>query len=143
MQFLVCKDEIKSICLTMIAGGLDTTPACILLGVAILSGPQGQYLQQKLLEEINKVYPDGDAWKKCLDEEKVGYLGAFCKEVLRFWTVIPMSLPRVSVKDVTYKGACIPAGTTFLMVSFFLIFLSPSIINQNNKSTNTPGSSKI
>lgn len=101
----------------MIAGGLDTTPACILLGVAILSGPQGQYLQQKLLEEINKVYPDGSAWKKCLDEEKVEYLNAFCKEVLRFWTVIPMSLPRVNVKEVVYKGACIPAGTTFLMVS--------------------------
>lgn len=101
----------------MIAGGLDTTPACILLGVAILSGPQGQYLQQKLQEEINKVYPDGSAWKKCLDEEKVEYLTAFCKEVLRFWTVIPMSLPRVNVKEVVYKGACIPAGTTFLMVS--------------------------
>ncbi|KUL82501.1 hypothetical protein ZTR_10215 [Talaromyces verruculosus] len=98
-----------------IIGGLDTTPACILLGVAILSGPQGQYLQQKLLEEINKVYPDGSAWKKCLDEEKVEYLTAFCKEVLRFWTVIPMSLPRVNVKEVVYKGACIPAGTTFLM----------------------------
>ncbi|KAF3407735.1 Phenylacetate 2-hydroxylase [Talaromyces pinophilus] len=97
------------------AGGLDTTPACILLGVAILSGPQGQYLQQKLLEEINKVYPDGSAWKKCLDEEKVEYLTAFCKEVLRFWTVIPMSLPRVNVKEVVYKGARIPAGTTFLM----------------------------
>jgi phenylacetate 2-hydroxylase len=42
---------------------------------------------------------------------------AFCKEVLRFWTVIPMSLPRVSIKDVVWQGATIPAGTTFLMVS--------------------------
>lgn len=122
----------------MIAGGLDTTPACILLGVAILSGPQGQYLQQKLLEEINKVYPDGSAWKKCLDEEKVEYLAAFCKEVLRFWTVIPMSLPRVNVKDLVYKGACIPAGTTFLMVSFLINFFSPSIIRRNRTSANIP-----
>lgn len=108
--------EIKSICLTMIAGGLDTTPACILLGIAILSGPQGPTLQQRMLDEINKVYPEGDAWRKCLDEEKVEYVSAFSKEVLRFWTVIPMSLPRVSIKDVKYQGACIPAGTTFLMV---------------------------
>lgn len=105
----------------MIAGGLDTTPACILLGLAILSGPQGKALQQKMLGEIEKVYPDGDAWVKCLEEEKCAYVQAFIKEVLRFWTVIPMSLPRVSIKDVTWQDAVIPAGTTFLMVCEQLI----------------------
>lgn len=100
----------------MIAGGLDTTPACIQFGTAMLSGPQGPELQKKLLDEIKKVYPNNDAWQKCLVEEKLEYMSAFCKEVLRFWTVIPMSLPRVSVKDMDYKGALIPAGTTFLMV---------------------------
>jgi phenylacetate 2-hydroxylase len=103
----------------MIAGGLDTTPACLLLGVAILSGKQGESFQEKMLAEINSIYPDGDAWEKCLDEEKCLYVQAFCKEVLRFWTVIPMSLPRVSIRDVTWEGALIPAGTTFLMVSDF------------------------
>ncbi len=101
----------------MIAGGLDTTPACILLGVAILSGPQGASLQVRLLDDIQKMYPDGDAWGRCLEEEKCEYMQAFCKEVLRFWTVIPMSLPRVSIKDIVWQGATIPAGTTFLMVS--------------------------
>lgn len=102
----------------MIAGGLDTTPACMLLGTAILSGPQGASLQGRLLDEIHNTYPDGDAWGKCLVEEKCAYVMAFCKEVLRFWTVIPMSLPRVSIKDVVYQGATIPAGTTFLMVGW-------------------------
>lgn len=101
----------------MIAGGLDTTPACILLGIGILSGPQGDSLQKRLLDDIHKIYPDGNAWEKCLEEEKCEYVKAFCKEVLRFWTVIPMSLPRVSIKDVVWQGATIPAGTTFLMVS--------------------------
>lgn len=100
----------------MIAGGLDTTPACIQFGTAMLSGPQGKELQRKLLHEIQTVYTENDAWQKCLEEEKLEYMSAFCKEVLRFWTVIPMSLPRVSVKDMDYKGATIPAGTTFLMV---------------------------
>jgi len=109
--------EVKSIAVTMIAGGLDTTPACILLGTGILTGPQGKGLQERMLEEINRVYPDGNAWEKCLEEEKLEYVQAFCKEVLRFWTVIPMSLPRVSIKDVKWQGATIPAGTTFLMVS--------------------------
>jgi phenylacetate 2-hydroxylase len=101
----------------MIAGGLDTTPACILLGTAILSGPQGASLQKKLLDDIYSVYSGGKAWDKCLENEKCEYVKAFCKEVLRFWTVIPMSLPRVSIKDVMWQGATIPAGTTFLMVS--------------------------
>ncbi|KAH8886244.1 putative cytochrome P450 phenylacetate 2-hydroxylase [Thozetella sp. PMI_491] len=107
--------EIKSICVTMIAGGLDTTPASILLGIAVLAGPQGTGLQKKLLDEIHDAYPDGNAWGKCLEDEKCEYMKAFCKEVLRFWTVIPLSLPRVSIKDIVWQGATIPAGTTFLM----------------------------
>ena len=100
----------------MIAGGLDTTPACILMGTATLSGPQGKALQERMLDEINTTYPNGDAWQKCLEEEKLEYVQAFCKEVLRFWSIMPTSLPRVSIKDVEYNGAVIPAGTTFLMV---------------------------
>ncbi len=101
----------------MIAGGLDTTPACILLGLAILSGVEGAVHQGKLLEDIHKMYPDGNAWERCLEDEKCEYVKAFCQEVLRFWTVIPMSLPRVSIKDIVWQGATIPAGTAFLMVS--------------------------
>lgn len=112
-----CAEEIKSICVTMIAGGLDTTPACILLGMAVLSGPQGRQIQQRLLDDIQNVYANDTAWSNCLEDEKCEYVMAFCKEVLRFWTVIPMSLPRVSIKDVTWQNATIPAGTTFLMVS--------------------------
>ena len=101
----------------MIAGGLDTTPACIWLGIAMLSSQWGGEIQKRLLEDIYRAYQDGSAWEKCLHDEKAVYVMAFCKEVLRFWTVIPMSLPRVSIKDVKWNGATIPAGTTFLMVS--------------------------
>ena len=100
----------------MIAGGLDTTPACVLFGFAILSGPQGASLQQRLLDDINTIYPNGSGWEGCLKNERCEFVMAFCKEVLRFWSVIPMSLPRVSIKDVVWQGATIPAGTTFLMV---------------------------
>ena len=113
---IACIEEIQSICVTMIAGGLDTTPACILLGMAVLSGPQGAILQQKLLDDIHNQYPNNSAWEKCLEDENCEFVTAFCKEVLRYWTVIPMSLPRVSIKDVQWQGATIPAGTTFLMV---------------------------
>jgi hypothetical protein len=50
--------------------------------------------------------------------------------VLRFWTVISMSLPRVGIKDVTWQGAVIPAGTTFLMVSSCLVSVRGARLHQ-------------
>jgi phenylacetate 2-hydroxylase len=42
---------------------------------------------------------------------------AFVKEVLRFWSTLNLSFNRQSVKDINYKGATIPAGAPFLLVS--------------------------
>lgn len=110
--------EIKSICLTMVSAGLDTVPGNLIMGIAYLSSPHGQEIQQRAYDEIMKVYPDGDAWEKCLVEEKVPYITALVKEVLRYWTVIPICLPRVSTKDIPWKDAVIPAGTTFFMNAY-------------------------
>jgi phenylacetate 2-hydroxylase len=110
--------EIDSICLTMVSAGLDTIPGNLILGLAFLSSPAGQAIQQKAYDAIKEVYPDNDAWTKCLDEEKVPYIVAFYKEVLRYWTVIPICLPRVSIKDIPYEGTVIPAGTTFYMNAY-------------------------
>lgn len=108
-------DEIKSICLTMVSAGLDTVPGNLIMGIAYLSSPHGQEIQQRAYEEIMRVYPSGDAWERCLVEEKVPYVTAFVREVLRFFVVIPICLPRTSIKDITYEDATIPAGTTFYM----------------------------
>jgi phenylacetate 2-hydroxylase len=108
--------EIKSICLTMVSAGLDTVPVNLVLGLAYLSTTDGQRIQAKALKEIEEVYPNGDSWEKCLVEEKVPFVTALVKETLRYWTVIPICLPRKSIKDIPYKGTVIPAGTTFFMV---------------------------
>ncbi|KAH7233251.1 cytochrome P450 [Fusarium tricinctum] len=110
--------EIKSICLTMVSAGLDTVPGNLIMGIAYLATPHGHEIQAKALEEIHKVYPNGEAWERCLTEEKVPYITALVKEILRFWTVIPICLPRVNIKDIPYKGATIPAGTTFFMNAY-------------------------
>ena len=102
----------------MVSAGLDTVPGNIIMGIGYLSSPHGQEIQARAYEEITKVYPNGDGWEKCLVEEKVPYITALVKEILRFWTVIPICLPRVSIKDIPWKDAVIPAGTTFFMVSF-------------------------
>lgn len=109
--------ELKSICLTMVSAGLDTVPGNIVMGMAYLSTKEGQAIQAKALQAIQEVYPDGDAWEKCLVEEKVPYVTALVKETLRFWTVIPICLPRTNIKDIPWKDSVVPAGTVFFMVS--------------------------
>ncbi|KAF4345076.1 phenylacetate 2-hydroxylase [Fusarium beomiforme] len=110
--------EIKSICLTMVSAGLDTVPGNVIMGIAYLATEDGQKIQAKALKEIYKVYPNGEAWERCLVEEKVPYVTALVKEILRFWTVIPICLPRESIKDIPYQGTVIPAGTKFFMNAY-------------------------
>ena len=110
--------ELKSIGLTMVSAGLDTVPGNIVMGLAFLSSAEGQRIQDRAYREILKAYPDGNAWHMVVKEEKIEYLTAFVKEVLRFFTVIPISLPRVSISDIRYEDAIIPAGTTFYMNAY-------------------------
>ncbi|KAK7403524.1 hypothetical protein QQX98_010702 [Neonectria punicea] len=110
--------EIKSICLTMVSAGLDTVPVNLVMGLAYLSSPEGQAVQAKALKAIEEMYPNGEAWEKCLVEEKVPYVTALVKETLRYWTVIPICLPRTSIKDIPYEGSVIPAGTDFFMNAY-------------------------
>ncbi|OJJ45283.1 hypothetical protein ASPZODRAFT_17501 [Penicilliopsis zonata CBS 506.65] len=107
--------EVKSICLTMVSAGLDTVPGNLIMAIAYLATEDGQRIQQKAYDEINAVYPDGDAWERCLLEEKVPYITALVKETLRFWTVIPICLPRENIKEIEYHGAVFPPGTSFFM----------------------------
>jgi phenylacetate 2-hydroxylase len=102
----------------MVSAGLDTIPGNLIMGLAFLSTPAGQIIQQKAHAAIQSAYPDNSAWHACLAEEKVPYITAFYKEVLRYWTVIPICLPRVSIKDIPYQDTVIPAGTTFYMNAY-------------------------
>lgn len=107
-----------SIGLTMVSAGLDTVPGNLIMGIGTLASPSGQAIQARAWSEIQKVYPNNDAWEQCLVEEKVPYITALVKEILRFWTVIPICLPRVSIKDIKYGDAVIPANTTFYMNAY-------------------------
>ncbi|KAH7038991.1 putative cytochrome P450 phenylacetate 2-hydroxylase [Macrophomina phaseolina] len=107
--------ELKTICLTMVAAGLDTLPGNINMTIAYLSSPHGQEVQERAYEEITKSYPDEDPWHACLIEEKSEYMRSFVKEVLRYWSTLNMSFTRQSVKPIAYQGATIPAGTPFFM----------------------------
>lgn len=105
----------------MIAGGLDTLPGNIIMTIGYWSSSHGQEIQRRAYQEIKKVYPNDDAFEKCLEGEKIPYIVAMVKESLRFWSTFQISLPRTSIKPVQYEGATIPAGTIFYMVSLSLI----------------------
>ncbi|OAP59340.1 hypothetical protein AYL99_06638 [Fonsecaea erecta] len=111
----LAENELKSICLTMVAAGLDTLPGNINMTIAYLSSPHGQEIQARMYDEIIKSYPGQDPWHGCLYEETSEYVISFVKEVLRFWSTLNLSFYRQSVSDINYKGAVIPAGTPFLM----------------------------
>jgi len=139
------ENEIKSICLTMVSAGLDTVPGNLIMGIAHLSSLEGQQIQSRAYAEIMSVYPDGDAWEKCLVEEKVPYVTALVREVLRFYTVIPICLPRTSIKDIYYEDAVMPAGTTFYMNAWAADydpthFKSPTIFDPERYLANPEGS---
>ncbi|CAF4549772.1 unnamed protein product [Rotaria sp. Silwood1] len=110
--------EIRSIGMSLVSATLDTLPANIVFGISYLSSAHGQQIQERAYQEIQDVYPDGDAWEKCLIEERVPYVTALCQEILRYYTINPMSLPRRSVNDIDYHGVIIPAGTLFYMNAF-------------------------
>ncbi|CAF3351029.1 unnamed protein product [Rotaria sp. Silwood2] len=110
--------EIRSIGMSLVSATLDTIPASIVFGISYLSSAHGQEIQERAYQEIQDVYPDGDAWEKCLVEERVPYVTALCQEILRYYTINPMSLPRRSISDINYNGVIIPAGTLFFMNVF-------------------------
>lgn len=107
-----------SIGLSMVSAGLDTVPGNLIMCIAYLSSEHGQEIQKRALQEINDMYPNNDSWERCLHEEKCSYITALVKETLRFWSVIPICLPRTSTKDIKWGKATIPAGTLFYMNAY-------------------------
>jgi len=114
----VNETEVKSICLSMVSAGLDTVPGNMIMGTAYLSTPHGQEIQRKAYAAITETYGPDAGWEACLHEEKVPYITALVKEVLRFWSVIPICLPRKSIKEMTWGNTMFPAGTTFYMNAY-------------------------
>lgn len=100
----------------MVSAGLDTVPANLIQGLAYLSTPHGQQLQDVAFKQLVDAYGSPrEAWTAVLKEEKIAFISALVKETLRYYTVIAMSLPRASIKPIKYQGATIPAGTLFYM----------------------------
>ncbi|KAF3043074.1 hypothetical protein E8E11_002277 [Didymella keratinophila] len=107
------KEELTSISLTMLSGGLDTITTLVQWSVALLA--QRPDIQTKAVAEIRKLYPDDQPLADAYDDQKCAYIVALVRECLRFYTVLRLALPRATVKDVIYEGKLIPAGSTIYL----------------------------
>lgn len=110
--------ELTSISLSMLGGGFETVSTTVQWSVGYFAQNPG--IQEKAFAAIREfqgktntddVEPLGDA----ADEQRCAYINALAKEALRYFTVIPLNLPRESIKDVHYEGHFIPKGTTVYM----------------------------
>lgn len=102
----------------MLQGGTESLPSHLCAGLGGLVAPGGKELQDRALKEILEYYPDGDAKAHAFSEEKVPFVAAMYKEILRNYVVLPFSLPHEANADITLKsGVTIPKGTRLYMNS--------------------------
>ncbi|CAI6342099.1 unnamed protein product [Periconia digitata] len=104
------KEELRSISLTMLSGGLDTITTLVQWSVALLA--QREDVQEKAVQEIRKYYGADEPLCDAYDDQRCQYVAALVKECLRYYCVLRLALPRATVREVWYKGKLIPTGST-------------------------------
>ncbi|KAF9887427.1 hypothetical protein FE257_010144 [Aspergillus nanangensis] len=106
-------EELTSISLTMLSGGLDTVTTLVAWSIALLS--KRPDIQDKAAKAIEELYSQGQPMCDANDDQKCAYVTALVRECLRYYTVLRLALPRTSIRDITYRGSVIPKGTVFFL----------------------------
>ncbi|KAL2783424.1 cytochrome P450 [Aspergillus keveii] len=109
-------EELTSISLTMLSGGLDTVTTLVAWSIALLA--QRPDIQDKAAKAIKDMYGEGQPLCDSADDQKCAYIVALVRECLRYYTVLRLALPRTSIRDITYEGKVIPKGTVFFLNSW-------------------------
>ncbi|KAF2272965.1 cytochrome P450 phenylacetate hydroxylase-like protein [Westerdykella ornata] len=107
------KEELTSISLTMLSGGLDTVTTLIQWSIALLG--QRPDIQEKAIQGVRKYHTSEQPLCSAHDDQKCEYIVALVRECLRYFCVLRLALPRTSVKDISYDGKIIPAGSTLYL----------------------------
>lgn len=118
--------------LDLISAGLDNTPLNFNHLMGQLSQPYGMELQERAFKALLNLYNGSlmEAWEAVCYEMKCDEVLALVKETYRFFTVLPLGLPRQTTKDIIYNNARIPAGTT--------IFLNLYAANHDHRQFTNP-----
>ncbi|KAJ0415530.1 cytochrome P450 [Aspergillus carlsbadensis] len=109
-------EELTSISLTMLSGGLDTVTTLVAWSITLLA--QRPDIQDKAAKAIKDMYGEDQPLCDPADDQKCAYIVALVRECLRYYTVLRLALPRTSIRDITYEGKAIPKGTVFFLNSW-------------------------
>ncbi|KAL1410449.1 hypothetical protein Q8F55_004460 [Vanrija albida] len=118
--------ELSSICLSMVAAGLDTLGNTMIWGVGKLATmPEvWEAAYAHIEDKYAGAVPDTHV-------EDVDYITALYREVLRWFSVLKLSLPRETLGEVEYNGVTIPSGTT--------VFLNAWAVHHDERRYPEPG----
>ncbi|TDL20079.1 cytochrome P450 oxidoreductase OrdA-like protein [Rickenella mellea] len=106
---------------SLYSGGADTTVSALYgFYLAMVLFP---HIQARAQAEIDAVI-GGDRLPTLADRERLPYVDAVLKEVLRWNPVAPMGLPHVNTEDDVYDGYFIPKGS-ILMANIWQITHDP------------------
>ncbi|KAM0820134.1 putative Cytochrome P450 [Seiridium cardinale] len=113
LDHLTAEDEFvaKWSAASLYTGGADTTVSSI--AVFFLSMVLNPLVQQKAQQEIDSVV-GSERLPTFSDRDRLPYVDAILKEVLRWHPVAPMGIPHVSRENDTYEGYFIPAGALLI-----------------------------
>ena len=111
--------------MTFLAAGHETTASAMTWATYLLA--KHPEVQARLRAEIRENLPsisDTATTVSSLDIDRLPYLSAFCSEVLRYLSPVPLTV-RVAARDTSIQGQFIPQGTQIMLVSNGLACLNP------------------
>eukprot|EP01132_Coremiostelium_polycephalum_P003648 gene3648-4545_t len=112
--------------MNLILAGTDTSSTSITWFMLLMAN--NPHVQEKIYDEINEVFKNGSDTIDCIlpkHMNKLPYLNATIKEVMRLKPVTPFGLSKICREDVQLEsGYYIPAGTQVLQNTFGLCYSS-------------------
>ncbi|OAG36138.1 hypothetical protein AYO21_09678 [Fonsecaea monophora] len=110
------KEDVQSVCEGMMQGGSETIGATLSCGLGALATAEGQKIQKEAYDAILAEYGSAKAaWDAAFREEKVEYVVALYKEMMRQYVVVPQGAGRMTAKDLPFRGTVLPKGILIFM----------------------------
>ncbi|KAL7950546.1 cytochrome P450 [Trichoderma barbatum] len=104
------EDALKWAAGIMYGGGADTSVSALsAFTLAITLFPEVQKRAQEEIDELIGTYPN--RLPQFDDRERLPYTSAVVKEVMRWFTVVPITTPHMTEEEIIYGGYRIPKGS--------------------------------
>lgn len=111
------EDAIKWAAGIMYGGGSDSSVATLsAFTLAMILFPE---VQKKAQEEIDSVI-GASRLPQFEDEERLPYVSAVAKELIRWFTILPITTPHMSDEEFIYGGYRIPKGSVFQISAWWI-----------------------